>query len=121
MTVIHACFSLVSGSAIYKLKVMENVSLVSTVPFFQTIWIIQQDWFFITVLGMKINKYISANITLDLLYDHNQIQKTQLKQTLGIGFAYNLERGKKRQIEKIIVPGEGIKWNCKIIKQKNLS
>ena len=33
---------------------------------------------------MKINKYVSSVITLDLLYDHNQIWKTQVKQTSGV-------------------------------------
>lgn len=33
---------------------------------------------------MKINKYVSSVITLDLLYDHKQIWKTQVKQTLGV-------------------------------------
>lgn len=36
------------------------------------------------VLNMKINKYVSSVITLDLLYDHNQIWKTQVKQTSGV-------------------------------------
>ena len=49
---------------------------------------------------MKINKYISTNVTLDVMYDHNQIQKTQLKQTLGVGLAYNFEKGKKRSDNK---------------------
>ncbi|MCA6067014.1 DUF3078 domain-containing protein [Chryseobacterium sp. RG1] len=90
------------GSAIYKLKIMENINLVSTGSVFSnyldhpTRLVLSYNG----VLGMKINKYISANITLDLLYDHNQIQKTQLKQTLGIGFAYNLEKGKKRSDRK---------------------
>jgi len=86
------------GSAIYKLKVMENINLVSTGSVFSN-YLDHPTRFVLSyngVLSMKINKYISANITLDLLYDHNQIQKTQLKQTLGIGFAYNLEKGKKR-------------------------
>ena len=33
---------------------------------------------------MKINKYVSSVITLDLLYDHKHIWKTQVKQTLGV-------------------------------------
>ena len=36
------------------------------------------------VLNMKINKYVSSVITLDLLYYHKQIWKTQVKQTLGV-------------------------------------
>jgi len=49
---------------------------------------------------MKINKYISTNITVDVLYDHNQIQKTQLKQTLGVGLGYNIDNGRKRSDKK---------------------
>ena len=52
------------------------------------------------ILNLKVNKFISSNITLDLLYDHNQIQKTQLKQTLGVGFAYTLNNGVKRSDRK---------------------
>jgi hypothetical protein len=90
------------GSAVYKLKVMENVNLISTGSVFSN-YLDHPERLVLSyngVLSMKINKYISANITLDVLYDHNQIQKTQLKQTLGIGFAYNLEKGKKRSDKK---------------------
>lgn len=52
------------------------------------------------ILNLKVNKYISTNVTLDLLYDHNQIKKTQLKQTLGIGLAYNIDNGRKRTDDK---------------------
>jgi hypothetical protein len=34
------------------------------------------------------------------MYDHNQVQKTQLKQTLGVGFAYTLNNGVKRSDRK---------------------
>jgi hypothetical protein len=37
---------------------------------------------------------------LDLLYDHNQIKRTQLKQTLGVGFGYNIDNGVKRSNKK---------------------
>lgn len=41
------------------------------------------------VLNMKFNKFISTLVTLDLLYDHDQVQKLQMKQTLGVGISYN--------------------------------
>lgn len=50
------------------------------------------DIFYRGQLNMKINKFISSQLTLDLVYDHDQIQLTQLKQTLGVGFAYNFEK-----------------------------
>ncbi|MFV0530214.1 MAG: DUF3078 domain-containing protein [Flavobacteriales bacterium] len=41
------------------------------------------------ILNMKINKFISAQLTGDLLYDHDQLRDLQVKQTLGIGLTYN--------------------------------
>ena len=49
---------------------------------------------------MKINKYISSIVSVDLVYDHNQIWKTQVKQTLGVGLAYKIDNGVKRSGNK---------------------
>ncbi len=49
---------------------------------------------------MKINKYVSSVITLDLLYDHKQIWKMQVKQTFGVGCAYHIDNGVKRSDNK---------------------
>lgn len=45
------------------------------------------DLFFTNVLAMKVNKYISANIALDLLYDDDAIGRLQVRQLLGVGFS----------------------------------
>jgi len=45
------------------------------------------DLYFTNVLAMKVNKYISANIALDLLYDDNAIKKLQVRQLLGVGLS----------------------------------
>ncbi len=90
------------GSAIYKIKIMENISLTNTAFVFSN-YLDHPERLVLSygaVLNMKINKYISSVITLDLLYDHNQIWKTQLKQTLGVGFAYTLNNGVKRSENK---------------------
>lgn len=90
------------GTALYKVKIMENVNLTSTASVFSN-YLDHPDRLVLAygaVLNFKVNKYISSNITVDLLYDHNQIQKTQLKQTLGIGFAYVLNKGGKRSDRK---------------------
>ncbi len=90
------------GTAIYKLKIMENMSLINTASVFSN-YLDHPERLVLGysgILNMKINKFVSTNITLDLLYDHNQIQKTQLKQTLGVGFAYNIDNGKKRSDNK---------------------
>ncbi|OBW42139.1 hypothetical protein AB670_01477 [Chryseobacterium sp. MOF25P] len=90
------------GTAIYKLKLMENVNLINTGSVFSNYLDNPQRLVlsYGAVLNMKINRFISTNITLDVLYDHNQIQKTQLKQTLGVGFAYNIDNGVKRSDKK---------------------
>lgn len=85
------------GNAMYKLKLMENVSLLNTASVFSN-YLDHPERLVLGyggILNMKVNKYISTNITLDLFYDHNQIQKTQLKQTLGVGFAYHVGNGVK--------------------------
>lgn len=90
------------GTAIYKVKLMENINLTNTGSIFSN-YLDHPDRLVLAygaVLNMKINKYISSNITLDLMYDHNQIQKTQLKQTLGVGFGYNFDNGRKRSDKK---------------------
>lgn len=43
------------------------------------------DLFWTNVLTMKVNKYISANVTLDMLYDDDAIARLQRRQLLGIG------------------------------------
>ncbi|GAA5087496.1 DUF3078 domain-containing protein [Chryseobacterium ginsengisoli] len=90
------------GTAIYKLKIMDNITLTNTGSVFSN-YLDHPERLVLAyggILNMKINKFISTNITLDILYDHNQIRRTQLKQTLGVGFAYNIENGKKRSENK---------------------
>lgn len=90
------------GTAIYKVQLMENIYLVNSASVFSN-YLDHPERLVLSyggVLNMKINKYISSVITLDLLYDHNQIKRTQLKQTLGVGFAYNINNGVKRSENK---------------------
>lgn len=56
------------------------------------------------VINMKFNKYLNANISLDLTYDHDQIKKLQRKQTLGIGLSYNLGSETKSKNAKLLKP-----------------
>ncbi|RMZ60895.1 DUF3078 domain-containing protein [Chryseobacterium nematophagum] len=90
------------GTVLYKMKIMDNVNLTNTASIFSN-YLDHPDHLVLgygAILNFKVNKYISSNITLDVLYDHNQIEKTQLKQTLGIGFAYTLDNGVKRSNRK---------------------
>ena len=90
------------GTAFYKVQLMENITLTNTASVFSN-YLDHPDRLVLGyggILNMKINKFISANVTADVIYDHNQIKKTQVKQTLGIGFAYNVNNGKKRSENK---------------------
>ncbi|MEO8584237.1 MAG: DUF3078 domain-containing protein [Flavitalea sp.] len=45
------------------------------------------DIYWTNILALKVNKFLSANIALDILYDDDAIGKVQLRQLLGIGFS----------------------------------
>ena len=90
------------GTAMYKMQIMENISLINTASVFSN-YLDHPERLVMSyggILNMKINKYVSSVITLDLLYDHNQIKRTQVKQTLGVGVAYNIDNGVKRSENK---------------------
>lgn len=91
------------GTAQYKVKLMENITLQNNASVFSN-YLDHPERLVLSyagILNLKVNRYISTNVTLDLLYDHNQIRKTQLKQTLGIGLAYNIDNGRKRTEDKL--------------------
>ncbi len=86
-----------SATASYKLDLMKNISLMNSASLFSN-YLDHPERLILGysgVLNMKVNDYISSIITLDLVYDHNQIQKTQVKQTLGVGLSYNIDNTKK--------------------------
>ncbi len=86
---------------VYKLKVMENVDLISKADFFtaydKSFGNIDVDWDLL--ISMKVNKLLSATLNTTLRYDddvayidENGISKgpkVQFRQILGIGLAYN--------------------------------
>jgi hypothetical protein len=45
------------------------------------------DVFWTNVFTLKVNRYLSANVNVDLLYDDNAIGRWQIRQLLGIGFS----------------------------------
>ena len=45
------------------------------------------DIFWTNILAMKVNKFLSANIALDFLYDDNAIGRLQVRQLLGVGIS----------------------------------
>ena len=48
------------------------------------------DLFFTNLVTMKFNKWLATNINVDMVYDDDVLQKTQLKEILGIGLTLKL-------------------------------
>ncbi|WP_165585861.1 DUF3078 domain-containing protein [Pedobacter nototheniae] len=74
----------------YKTKLMENISLDNRFGIFSNYLKDPQNLVlaYSGVLDLKVNRFISTQITADLFYDNNQIGKLQLKETLGVGLTY---------------------------------
>lgn len=93
---------------LHRLKIYKNINLVSQLNFFSNYLDNPQrvDISYSGLLNMNFNKYISGTLGLDILYDHDQIQKTQIKQVLGLGFTYNIgvDSAPKNNSKKSIKP-----------------
>lgn len=78
----------------YKAKLMENIFLDNRFGIFTNYLEKPQNMVlsYSAILDMKVNKFISTQITADLFYDDNQIGKLQLKETLGVGLTYKFGR-----------------------------
>lgn len=74
----------------YKAKLMENVFLDNRFGIFTNYLKDPQNMVlaYSGILDLKVNRFISTQITADLFYDDNQIGKLQLKETLGVGITY---------------------------------
>lgn len=74
----------------YKTKLMENILLDNRFGIYSNYLEKPQNLVlaYSAILDMKVNKFISTQITADLFYDDNQIGKLQLKETLGVGITY---------------------------------
>ncbi|WP_018674815.1 DUF3078 domain-containing protein [Riemerella columbina] len=97
------------GSLLYRFNIIKNVQFINQLSLFSSYlnrfkWI---DFNYNGALNFKLNKFISTNVNVNLLYDHDQIDKLQMKQTLGIGFSYHIgtnEKKKDSKSGKIIKP-----------------
>lgn len=84
----------------YKVTVMPNVDLSTSLSLFSNYFNNPQniDVNWDVILNMKINDYLSANFSTNMIYDHdilipvdeqgNSGRRIQLKQVLGVGFSY---------------------------------
>jgi hypothetical protein len=80
----------------YRKEIMKNIEFKTKLELFSNYSnhpeYIDVDWE--VFINMKVNKYISANITTHLIYDHdinigeNKGPKVQFKEVLGIGLTY---------------------------------
>lgn len=82
-------------------KIMENVSLISTLDLFtaydSSFGNVDVNWDFL--INMKINRFLSANVNTTLKYDDDiksvaddgslRGPRVQFKEVIGVGFAYN--------------------------------
>lgn len=96
-------------NVLYRLKIYKDIHLVNHLNFFSNYLHHPErvDISYNGALNIRFNEFISSVVSIDLLYDHDQLQKLQMKQTLGIGLSYKLgfdhkERRNKRMIKPFI-------------------
>lgn len=79
-----------SISAYYKLSVMANVSIENRLNLYSNYLDDPQnvDIDYQMNVVMKINKYLSANVALQTIYDDNSVQAVQVREVFGIGVNY---------------------------------
>jgi hypothetical protein len=76
----------------FQKDIMENVNLMTKLELFNNYTDeenpsnIDVNWE--VLLAMKVNKYITASINTQLIYDADVIEKTQFKESIGVGFGY---------------------------------
>lgn len=91
---------------LYRLQIYKDISFTNQANFFSNYGFRPEliDIAYNGTLNLKVNEFISAVVSLDLLYDHDQLAKLQLKQTLGIGFSYNFGYENKEKDRRMIKP-----------------
>jgi len=92
----------------YKINIIRKLSISNQINLFSSYAMHPEriDVSYIGKIDIRFNKHISTNIALDLLYDHDQVKKLQVKQALGIGFSYNfgVQTKDKPDSKKFIKP-----------------
>lgn len=91
----------------YKINLFKNISYDSRLGIYTNYLHtpLNMDIAYQGVLDMKINNLISAQATVNIFYDENQIKKTQLKETFGLGLSYKFNNvDKLKQKEENLPP-----------------
>ncbi len=79
-----------SVSAYAKFNIMANISAENILNLYSNYLEDPQnvDLDYTFNLVMKVNKYISTNVTFQAIYDDNAVQVFQIRETLGVGLSY---------------------------------
>lgn len=90
----------------YKMELMKNVTYDNRLGVYTNYLrnVGNMDIAYQGILDFKVNNAISAQATINLFYDEDQIKKTQVKQTLGIGLAYNFNNTAKLKEMPVNLP-----------------
>ena len=77
-------------SAYAKVKLLENVSIENILNIYSNYLEDPQnvDLDYTMNLNMKVNKYLSANVIFQAIYDDNAVGAFQIREVLGVGFNY---------------------------------
>ncbi len=92
---------------LYRLKISKGVNFDNQLNFFTNYLDHTErvDVAYNGNLNIRFNKFISTIITMDMVYDHDQIAKLQRKQTLSVGLSYNLGQNlDKEKSSKLLKP-----------------
>lgn len=90
----------------YKFDIMENIYYDNRLGIYSNYLDEPQnmDVAYQGVLDLKVNNWISAQATINLFYDEDQIKRTQLKETLGVGLTYKFDNTAKLKIKPENIP-----------------
>lgn len=83
----------------YKFQIMEGISYDNRIGIYADYLknFGNMDVAYQGLLDLKVNRFVSAQLSVNLLYYEDQIKKVQVKQTLGIGFNYKFDNTKPKE------------------------
>lgn len=83
----------------YKFKLFENVTYDNNIGIFinYSRKVYNFDIVYAGLLNMKINNFMSTQLTINMIYDDDQIKHVQFKQALGVGLTYSFDSKNKKK------------------------
>ncbi len=91
---------------LYRVHIYKDINIVNQLNFFANYLYHTErvDINYSGVLNIRFNKFISGIVGVDVIYDHDQFEKLQAKQTLGLGFVYKMGAETLPKNKKVIKP-----------------